>query len=898
MGFPAPPEPPLPSPDLRDELNAALTGRYRIERELGAGGMATVFLAEDVKHKRRVALKVLKPELAAVLGAERFVQEITTTASLQHPHILPLFDSGTASGFLFYVMPFIEGETLRDKLNRETQLGVDEALRIASEVLDALEYAHTHGIVHRDVKPENILLHGGHAMVADFGIALAVSAAAGGRMTETGLSLGTPHYMSPEQATAEKEITARSDVYSLGSVLYEMLTGQPPHSGGSAQQVIMKIITAPAEPVTVHRKSVPPNVAAAVAKSLEKLPADRFDSAKAFAAALGNPSYTNAAAYGTAARSAVSTRPLSRPLIATSALAAAAIAVAVWGWLGRTPAPATPVQFFITGDSARSVGEAAAISPDGRTVVFLGHLHDTASLFVQRLDELVATPIPNTSDATADAIFFSPDGAAVAFSAGQNLKRVRLDGSDLAVLGSIGVGTSGAWGPGDTVVFNSYGGTLRRVNAHGGVVTDIAMHAGNDQHPFLHSPHFLPGGRSVLCVMGFPSISIGVLDLGSGNYRAVAHGYSPTYSRGHLFYLTTDGTLMTQRFDAERGDTLAAAVRVVDGVDMLFGSLGHYDVSESGTLVYRPRGTGNVSLSLFEADGTKRVLMRGRGLWVPRISPDGRTVAVGSYAESGDLAGDIWTYDLRTGTDQRLTTGGQAGQDFNDAVWSRDGRRVAFDGLETAKSGKAGGEQSGGQVLFTVPADGTAKPQLIPTPRGANWPTDWTPDDKYIVFVHNLATKPSTIWMVRSDGKDEARPIVESAFDVLGGRVSPDGRWLAFESTETGQHEVYVQPFPGPGARVRVSTTGGASPVWTRGGRELVYRVAGRTDQLVGVELTLGATVGIGARRVLVRDQNIIVSPLAPYDVTSDGRRVVLITSPPSPNRFAVVLDVLASRKR
>ena len=222
--------------DTIARLNAALAGRYTVERELGAGGMATVYLAEDIKHKRKVALKVLKPELAAVLGAERFVQEITTTASLQHPHILPLFDSGTADGFLFYVMPFIDGETLRTKLDRETQLGVDEAVRIAREVADALEYAHQHGIVHRDIKPENILLHGGHAMVADFGIALAVSAAAGGRMTETGLSLGTPHYMSPEQATAEKEITARSDVYSLGSVLYEMLTGNPPHTGASARK--------------------------------------------------------------------------------------------------------------------------------------------------------------------------------------------------------------------------------------------------------------------------------------------------------------------------------------------------------------------------------------------------------------------------------------------------------------------------------------------------------------------------------------------------------------------------------------------------------------------------------------------------------------------------------------
>src|ERR671913_2310004 len=239
-----------------ERLSAALADRYRIERELGQGGMATVYLAHDLKHERKVALKVLKPELAAVLGAERFVVEIKTTAALQHPHILPLFDSGTADGFLFYVMPFIDGETLRAKLDRETQLGVDEAVRIATNVADALDYAHRHGVIHRDIKPENILLHEGRPMVADFGIALAVSAAAGGRMTETGLSLGTPHYMSPEQATAEKEISARSDIYSLGSVLYEMLTGEPPHTGGSAQQVIMKIITEAPCPITDVRRSV------------------------------------------------------------------------------------------------------------------------------------------------------------------------------------------------------------------------------------------------------------------------------------------------------------------------------------------------------------------------------------------------------------------------------------------------------------------------------------------------------------------------------------------------------------------------------------------------------------------------------------------------------------------
>jgi serine/threonine protein kinase len=335
---------------ITERLKTALTDRYRIEHELGAGGMATVYLAEDLKHDRKVALKVLRPELAAVLGAERFVQEIKTTASLQHPHILSLFESGEAGGFLFYVMPYIEGETLRDKLDRESQLSIDEAVRITTEVADALDYAHRHAVIHRDIKPENILLYDGRPMVADFGIALALSAAAGGRMTETGLSLGTPHYMSPEQATAEKDITGRSDVYSLGCVLYEMLTGTPPHVGSSAQQIIMKIVTEAAAPVTSVRKSVPAHVSATVAKSLEKLPADRFSSAHEFSEALqgrGAPiEVAGTTVGGTGAADAGITAGwqarLRDPFVIVPSLAAIGLAVVVIGSAGPREAAAQP----------------------------------------------------------------------------------------------------------------------------------------------------------------------------------------------------------------------------------------------------------------------------------------------------------------------------------------------------------------------------------------------------------------------------------------------------------------------------------------------------------------------------------------------------------------------------
>ena len=386
--------------DVPGRLATALADRYRLERELGQGGMATVYLAQDLKHDRRVAIKVLRPELAAVIGAERFLSEIKTTANLQHPHILALHDSGEADSFLFYVMPYVEGESLRDRLAREKQLPIPDAVRIATEVAGALDYAHRHGIIHRDIKPENILLHDGRALVADFGIALAATSA-GHRMTETGMSLGTPHYMSPEQAMGDRELTPRSDVYALGALTYEMLLGEPPFTGPTAQSIVAKVLSEKPVPLIARRERIPQAVEDAVLTALEKLPADRFATAAQFAEALVKDPTTQGRKVAGGLRSP---RAAARPWLgdwrSIAALAVAAGALIVSAVLVRLGGAGTPdrVVFSQRTFETQAIFN-ARFAPDGQTIVYSAALEgNQAQLYVIRPDFPAASPLgpPNT----------------------------------------------------------------------------------------------------------------------------------------------------------------------------------------------------------------------------------------------------------------------------------------------------------------------------------------------------------------------------------------------------------------------------------------------------------------------------------------------------------------------
>ena len=415
-------------------LNVALKGRYRIERELGEGGMATVFLADDLKHERKVALKVLKPELAAVVGAERFLAEIQVTANLQHPHILPLFDSGEADGFLFYVMPYVEGDTLKDRLDREHQLPVGDAVQIATDMAEALDYAHRQGVIHRDIKPGNVLLQAGKPVISDFGIALAVGVAGRGRLTETGLSLGTPHYMSPEQATGDQTVGASTDTYALGSVLYEMLVGEPPYPGTTAQAVLGKIIAGKPVSVMEHRSSVPANVDAAVRCALEKLPADRFTSVQDFVRALGDEHFR----YGELATAGASAAvgPWYRLTMAATTLAAL-LAVA-FGWSLLRPEPPQPVTRQVLSTERWAglqapLGGVAALAPDGSSMVLpIGSGGGNRQLALKMRGSAEITPIPGTEGVLE--VVYSPDAQWIAYQVGTDvLKRPLVGGAPVTL---------------------------------------------------------------------------------------------------------------------------------------------------------------------------------------------------------------------------------------------------------------------------------------------------------------------------------------------------------------------------------------------------------------------------------------------------------------------------------
>jgi Tol biopolymer transport system component/tRNA A-37 threonylcarbamoyl transferase component Bud32 len=841
-------------------LTLALADRYRIERELGQGGMATVYLAQDLRHDRKVALKVLRPELAAILGGDRFLKEIKTTANLQHPHILSLFDSGEADGMVYYVMPFVQGESLRDRLNREHQLPVEDAVRIAREVADALEYAHGHGVIHRDIKPENILLHGGHAQVADFGIALAVSRSDGGtRMTETGMSLGTPHYMSPEQAMGEREVTAKADIYALGCVLYEMLTAEPPFNGPTAQAIIARVMTEEPRSLTLQRRTIPPHVEAAVVTALSKLPADRFASAALFSAALGNTAFTTTTATR-AATAARSPRTKAAAALPWTLLALTAAGLA-WALLRPRPSPAPPpvTRFTIAFEGAGRISDGAgspiAVSPDGSRIAYIGRDSTRATwLYFRVLDREEPAQIAGTSGAIAP--FFSPDGATLGFSQDGKIRKVGLGGG--AVVTICECNANGiSWGADDIIYFSS-SNSLHRVSGAGGR-PELLLAPDTAKGESLRWPDALPDGSGVLLTLvrqGAPTL--GFVSLPDGKLHELGQpGMYPRWvNGGYVAFLQQDGTLFAAPFDAKAARLSGAPVPIVDRVRSGPAFPAKLGIARTGTLAYMGGQTALRELVLADREGHLSVLPAPSRFYDrPKFSPDGERIAMQVLDFATRLTSDIWVADLRAGNLSRITFDSSS----SDASWMPDGRRLVYTGRQG--------------TFYRIATDGSGVPEsLLARPNRTAAELHVSPDGKFLAFRETDARTRRDVWVAALDTPRTVRPLLHTPFEERSIALSPDGKWLAYISNETGTDELFVRRLEEGSGHWRVSRTGAGEPRWGPGGRELLYRVA---DTVVSVTMEAGAQPRFSdPRQVLVgrfnSDRNATI-----WDISPDGRRFI-----------------------
>jgi serine/threonine protein kinase/Tol biopolymer transport system component len=857
--------------DAFGQLKQSLSERYDIKREIGAGGMATVYLAQDLRHDRPVALKLLNPELGAVLGPERFLSEIRVTANLQHPNLLPLFDSGASDGLLYYVMPFVDGETLRARLDREKQLPVEEAIRITVAVANALDYAHSHGVIHRDLKPENILMQAGQPVIADFGIALAVSNAGGNRITQTGLSLGTPQYMSPEQATGDRVIDGRSDIYSLGAVAYEMLTGEPPHTGNTSQAIIARMLTEKPRPMRTSRPTIPEHVEFAVQHALEKLPADRFSTAHEFAQAMQGHSTAgttglysfNQSGIRPAATTSWKSRLRDPVTIGLAVLAVAALAFAAL----RKPATSAPqhvVRFIMaTPDSLHAVSNfpwPAAISPDGGVVVYSAL--SSPVLYAMRTDQIDPRPIPGTE--SAGQVHFSPDGEYIAFESSGKLRKVKLDGMAPIAVTDASSNNGADWTVKDELIVGSDGARrgLSSVSASGGdLVEFVKPRKAKGEQDYVW-PIASPDGKSVAFVIWYGSLAsskLATVTVGGTDVSELGvKGVRPLAILDRtLVYVQSDGAVMALKLDRSRRKAEGRPVPVLDPVVVQAGLNGNSNIfiSQQGALV-TARGGSNSRLAWITPDGaTTPIAQDVRVFNGPKLSPDGQHLAI-SVTDQGKT--DIWIDDFASRTLSRLTS-------VENAVgssWSRDGSKLFFVGV--------GGEH--GFAIWSQKADGGSPAEKIIDSEGPAPSVSLAPDGKSLVYVA-YSDNSWQVFRVPLDSAARSRPYLSTPFNETSAVFSPDGHWVAIVSDQSGRNEVFIRSFPNPAAQVQISNEGGGEPAWSADGSGVYYRTL-NGSALIKAKLATSPSTRVIARDTVIKQMGSMLTAdlTAGYDVTRDGR--------------------------
>jgi Tol biopolymer transport system component/predicted Ser/Thr protein kinase len=848
-------------------------GPYEILSAIGAGGMGEVYKARDTRLDRVVAIKVLPAHLADRSELrERFEREAKTIASLNHPHICTLYDTGHQDEIDFLVMEYLEGETVAQRLQKGS-LPIQQVLQYSIEISDALDKAHRKGVTHRDLKPGNIMLTKSGTKLLDFGLAKLkqdVSPATPdsqlptmkSAITGEGTILGTLQYMAPEQVEG-KEVDARTDVFAFGTVVYEMATGKKAFAGETSASVMAKILEAEPPSMASLQPMTPPALDRVVKRCLAKDPDKRWQTASDLCEELRwiaeGSSQTAVPAAATAGRAR-----MLRPWAVVAGLACLIVAViAGFAVLILKPMPPKPVtRTVITlppGD--RLVGPdqpALALSPDGKQLAYAAIRGVTSQIYLRSMDSQEARLIPGTEDASEP--FFSPDGQWIGFFAGAKLKKVSVNGGAAVTLGDAEGAFGGSWGSQGTIVFAPRTGSpLLQVSDAGGIQQPVSrLEKGESLHIW---PQFLPGGKSVLFTAGSSSVDsqVAIQSIATGERRNLISGMQPSYaSSGHLIY-AQGGTLMAASFDPRRMEIKGTPVPVVEGVAYAVSlASSQYSISDNGTLVYVSGGAqaNQRRMMWVSRNGAEQPLPAPPQAYeIVRVSPDGRRVAV-------ELDEQFWLYDLTRDTLSRFTFEGSRNQN---PVWTPDGKRIAF------FSTKEGPEN-----LFWQMADGSGGLERLNTSQSVQIPRSWSPDGQLLAFDEINPKTQYDIWVLRMSDR-KAQPFLQTPFSEGGATFSPDGHWLAYVSNESGRPEVYVQPYPGPGGKWQISTESGTEPAWNRNGKELFYRTG---NKLMAVDVATQPSFSAGKPHMLFEGQYFSSDwPLisTAYDVSADGQRFLMV---------------------
>jgi serine/threonine-protein kinase len=894
-------------------------GPYEILSLIGAGGMGEVYKARDPRLERIVAIKVLpahladRPELR-----ERFEREARTVAGLQHPNICVLHDIGRQDGTDFLVMEYLEGETLAQRLQSPDRKGgvavglpLDQVLKYAVEISDALDKAHRNGVTHRDIKPGNIMITKGGSKILDFGLAKLKQEAApaelspsqiptaGASLTQHGALLGTMQYMAPEQVEGDVEaVDARTDIFAFGATVYEMATGKKAFAGKSQASLIAAIMSSDPPPMSTLQPMAPPALDRLVKQCLAKEPDERWQTAADLCRELKWIAQSGGQAGMPAPLRAPAAARWRRALPASVAAAIAlALGIAIGARIPKPPIEAAPSPAHLViplppGDRFPStIGYLpVAFSPDGHTLVYSASHNGTRQLFLRGMDSQGAEPIPGTEG--GETPFFSPDGQWIGFFAGAKLKKVPLAGGPPLTICDSGANNGAAWGPDGTIVFSPGSSSgLVRVSAAGGKpepLTTLDRAQGEVGHRW---PQFLPGGKAVLFSIragrGWDENHVAVARLDTGERHIVIRGghtgrYVPTgpsagLRTGHIVYYRA-GSLLAVPFDLARLEvTSNAPITIAEGIAASDGSPGAaYSFSDTGTLAYVPASLHQFERRLVWVDRKGQV----QPLPAPpryyegdQLSPDGQRAALNNLSDTEEA----WIYDLARGTMTRLNSEG----DSQDPIWSPDGTWIAYTGW-----------RAGFRNVYRRPADGTGKEERLTTGGNFQQAYSWSPDGKWIAFHEVSSITGDDIMMVSVEDDHQVKPFLQTKFSEDNPFFSPDGRWLAYKSNESGRLEVYVQPFPGPGGKWQISD-GGADNVigWTRSGRELFYT---NGNKLLAVDVNpsrdRNGAPGFSAGRPHVLFDG--VGWAGGIGVAPDGQRF-LMSQPVEPEQPATQINVV-----